>query len=67
MTKNLKSYLKVTRTQKENRGLLIKEFIVLIGAIILGQGMIQILPSDGRFLISIGLILFIFGVLIKRK
>jgi len=57
-----------TKEQKKNQKLLIYEFIVILGAIFIGEGVMSLFPSniDKGYLLSIGLIMVIFAVLSYR-
>mgnify|MGYP001216917652 CR=1 FL=1 len=64
--KNLKGYFKSTKEQKANQKLIFEEFVILLGAVMLGHGIVQIIPSEGSFLIGLGLTVFILGVIMKN-
>ncbi|MEK6908467.1 MAG: hypothetical protein AABX23_00240 [Nanoarchaeota archaeon] len=52
---------------KRNRQVLLKEAYTVLGAVLLGEGIIRIIPFYPGFFIAIGMILFIVGVLWKNE
>ena len=65
--KKFKDFWKSNKEQKENQKILFNEFLIIIGAILLAEGFSYLIPNDKSFLLGIGMLLVILGVLNKKS